>query len=62
MKMTFGTKSDEMTVMDLILCEYQTKFYELVKLCNKVDYKSNPAFFAKEFKKYKEKWNVEDEF
>ena len=50
-----------MTDLDLILCEYQTKFYELVKLCNKVDYKSNPAFFAKEFKKFKKHWKIEDE-
>ncbi len=60
MKMTFGTKSDEMTDMDLILCEYQTKFYELLKICLDIDHNSNPSYIKSQIDQFKEKWYIDE--
>ena len=54
------TSGNKMTNMDLILCEYQTKFYELLDICNKVDANVNPAYLEKEIQNFKKKWNINE--
>ena len=60
MKMTFGTKSDEMTDHDLILFEYQTKFYELLEICMKIQDNSNPSYIKSDIDKFIEKWKINE--
>ena len=49
-----------MTDLDLILCEYQTKFGELLKIVNKISDDSNPSFIKKEIDKFKEHWKINE--
>ncbi len=58
--MNFGNKSEEMTNMDLILCEYQTKFYELLEICMKIQDNSNPSYIKSDIDKFIEKWKINE--
>ncbi len=49
-----------MTDLDLILCEYQTKFGELLKIANQISDDSNPAHLKKLVDEFKEKWNIDE--
>ena len=48
-----------MNDLDLILCEYQTKFGELIKIVNKISDDSNPSFIKKEIDKFKEEFGYD---
>ena len=49
-----------MTDLDLILCEYQTKFGELLEIVDKISDDSNPSFIKKEIDKFKEHWKINE--
>ena len=49
-----------MTDLDLILCEYQTKFRELLKIAIQISDDSNPAHLKKLVDEFKEKWNIDE--
>ena len=49
-----------MTDLDMMLCEYQTKFGELLKIVNKISDDSNPSFIKKEIDKFKKHWKIDE--
>jgi len=49
-----------MTDLDLILCEYQTKFHELLEICMQIDIDTNPAYIKKLIDKFIKKWNINE--
>ena len=45
---------------DLILFEYQTKFYELLEICMKIQHNSNPSYIKSDIDKFIEKWKINE--